>query len=219
MFVSGRDFFRNHVSHLPAEEKKKSKNSRIFKAPEIANRSASDKKEKAERQKKINPVVAFALPTYATPKALARREFRRRNTGRRSRVGPVSFREPAPSIKMLPRKNRLTKFFRSNKTVSESGIKIFFTSNDLDFSRFGVSIQSGVLKKAVWRNRCKRLIREFLRKNLAAFEPGLDVWILIQAVKPELRLKREKLLLEAVFWNKSLACIFEKSGIYSLSAR
>lgn len=117
---------------------------------------------------------------------------------------------------MLPRKNRLTSFFRSNKTVSESGIKIFLAPNNLEFSRFGISIQSGVLKKAVGRNRCKRLIREFLRKNLADFKPGFDAWILVQAGKPESRLAREKLLQEAVFWHRSLESIFEKSGILRL---
>ena len=58
------------------------------------------------------------------------------------------------------------------------------------------------------------MIREFLRKNLADFKSGFDVWILLQAGKPESRLTREKLLLEAVFWDKSLAGIFEKAGIY-----
>ncbi len=115
---------------------------------------------------------------------------------------------------MLPKKNRLTRFFRSNKAVFEPGVKVFYAPNSLDFSRFGLSIQSGVLKKAVWRNRCKRLIREFLRKNLADFKPGFDVWILIQAGKSESRLTRPEPLLEAVFWDKSLVRLFKRSGIY-----
>ena len=118
---------------------------------------------------------------------------------------------------MLPRKNRLTRFFRSNKTVFEPGLKIFYAPNGLDFSRFGISIQSGVFKKAVWRNRCKRLIREFLRKNLVDFKPGFDVWILIQASKQESRLARPESLLEAAFWEKSLLRLFKKSGTYGSS--
>jgi hypothetical protein len=57
---SGGHFFRTHVSYLPTKEKKESKNPRIFKAPEVPNWPTSDKKEKAERQKKINPVIASA---------------------------------------------------------------------------------------------------------------------------------------------------------------
>jgi len=114
---------------------------------------------------------------------------------------------------MLPRKNRLTRFFRSDKAVFEPGVKIFYVQNSLDFSRFGISIQSGVLKKAVWRNQCKRLVREFLRKNLVSFKPGFDVWILVQTGLPAQAGKPE-FLLEANFWDKGLTRLFKKSGIY-----
>src|SRR3990170_6011749 len=108
---------------------------------------------------------------------------------------------------MLPRKNRLSRFFRSQSNVFDSGIKIFFKNNSLPDSRFGVSIKTGVLKKAVWRNRAKRLIREFLKNNLSRLKAGFDVFILVQSGDPSA-------LLEADFWDKILTGLFKKSGIY-----
>ena len=59
----------------------------------------------------------------------------------------------------------------------------------------------------------KRLVREFLRKNLVSFKPGFDVWILVQA-GPSAQTGKPEFLLEANFWDKGLTRLFKKSGIY-----
>ncbi|OGY39574.1 MAG: ribonuclease P protein component [Candidatus Brennerbacteria bacterium RIFOXYC1_FULL_41_11] len=108
---------------------------------------------------------------------------------------------------MLPSKNRLTEFFRSQNFVSGSELRIFFRNNGLESSRFGISIQSGVLKKAVARNRCKRLIREWLRISLPHIKTGIDFWILVASV-------REEDLSSSDFFNKTLSTIFKRGHLF-----
>lgn len=93
---------------------------------------------------------------------------------------------------MFHKKNRLAKT-RDVKTAFERGrgfFNSFFTIKYLataqPVARFTVVVSTKVSKKAVTRNRLKRLVREFIRKNMSLFSSG-DYAIVIKsaAVKAE----------------------------------
>lgn len=107
---------------------------------------------------------------------------------------------------MLASKNRLKKkinFARieiDGKLIQSRsfGIGIYDRSKDFDGennnseSHFGFIISTKISKKAVVRNRIKRIMSECVRKNLHRIKKGLDVVFL---VKPSI-LKTDDLALE-----------------------
>ena len=86
---------------------------------------------------------------------------------------------------MLPRVNRL-KGNESYVHVKRTGF--FYKSIDIKVgvvgrgdnnpSRFGIIVSKKVSKKAVLRNRVKRVLREVIRKNLKKIKPGSDILII-----------------------------------------
>ncbi|MCK9577927.1 ribonuclease P protein component [bacterium] len=91
---------------------------------------------------------------------------------------------------MLPLKNRLKKkkdfenVFTEGKTAKS---RYFFLktlkTNSID-SRIGFIVSKKVSKKAVERNRVKRLFREAVRLDIARIKPGYDlVFIVLNSVK------------------------------------
>ena len=78
---------------------------------------------------------------------------------------------------MLKKVNRLAKAkdiqqaFARGRTFFNPFFTVKFISN-LDAPRFTIVVSTKVFKKAVFRNRLKRIIREYLRKNLANFKKG-----------------------------------------------
>lgn len=107
---------------------------------------------------------------------------------------------------MLPRKNRLRKFFKGGKSFTGESVRIFFLPNGLPDSRFGLSIKSGLFKKAVERNRIKRLIRECLRNDLSRIKPGFDVFLVVQ--------RKTDRVLQADFWLRELSLLLKAARIY-----
>lgn len=85
---------------------------------------------------------------------------------------------------MLPKKHRLVKekdfqgVFKKGKSffTAELGIKVL--ANNLDVSRFGISVGLKISKKAVVRNKIKRRLREVFRLKLAQIKPGYDFVII-----------------------------------------
>jgi ribonuclease P protein component len=67
-----------------------------------------------------------------------------------------------------------------------------FNRKDEDNSRFGFIISTKISKKAVARNRIKRIIAEVVRKNLNKIKKSLDVVFLIKPVA----IKTDKIELE-----------------------
>ena len=88
---------------------------------------------------------------------------------------------------MLKRKNRLSRnkdferVFQEGKKYNflENGFYIKVCKNNLDISRFGIIVNKKVSKKAVVRNRIKRIIREIIRLNIEEIKKGIDVVIVI----------------------------------------
>lgn len=88
---------------------------------------------------------------------------------------------------MLNSKNRLKKkinFVRIEidgkmRQSTSFGMGIYFRDDDEE-SRFGFIISTKISKKAVVRNKIKRIMSEVIRKNLDKLKKGYDVVFLIK---------------------------------------
>ena len=67
--------------------------------------------------------------------------------------------------------------YQKRSTASDSRLLIFAVSNDLPYSRLGLSVSRKV-GNAVVRNRWKRLIREAFRLNRETIPPGVDLVVI-----------------------------------------
>lgn len=86
---------------------------------------------------------------------------------------------------MLPRVNRLK---GNGLYVHIKKRGVFYKSTDIkmgvlgredkDPSRFGVIVSKKISKKAVLRNRIKRVLREMIRNNLKKIKPGSDILVI-----------------------------------------
>ncbi|MFH1230744.1 MAG: ribonuclease P protein component [Planctomycetota bacterium] len=66
-------------------------------------------------------------------------------------------------------------------TIRKNGrVIIRYLPNDLGYSRLGIAVSKKVFRKAVNRNRIRRLIREAFRLNKNQLPKGLDIIISIR---------------------------------------
>jgi ribonuclease P protein component len=69
-----------------------------------------------------------------------------------------------PKKEKLKSKDDLALLFKKGRWFSHGNLRIvFYKSNDLENGKFGVSVAKRIYKKAVDRNRIKRLLREAYR--------------------------------------------------------
>lgn len=64
--------------------------------------------------------------------------------------------------------------FRQRRRISSRVASLHLSSNGLEHARLGLTISRKVSKKAVQRNRIKRVVREYFRKNQVV-KSGIDV--------------------------------------------
>lgn len=83
--------------------------------------------------------------------------------------------------KAFPREMRLLSsedydqvFKKPVRFGTSKGILILARPNDLDHPRLGLIVPKKVLKRAVWRNRVKRLVRESFRQSQDSL-PNVDL--------------------------------------------
>lgn len=85
---------------------------------------------------------------------------------------------------MLPKINRLTKtkdferVFKEGRSSYSKLIGIKSAPNDLAIIRFGILVGTKVSKKAVVRNKFKRMTREIIRSKLTDLKVGFDCIII-----------------------------------------
>lgn len=91
---------------------------------------------------------------------------------------------------MLPKLYRL-RGQKNFKTIAEKGRSIFlkeiglkYLKNNLPYSRFAFIVSTKVEKKATFRNKIKRRLREIIQQNLKKIKPGFDILII---TRPEIK--------------------------------
>lgn len=112
---------------------------------------------------------------------------------------------------MLSKQYRLQKdkdfklVFKEGKTFSSKFLFLKLRKNNLKDSRFGFILSKKISKKSTVRNKIKRRLREFIRKELDKIRTGFDVIIvpkpeIISKNCQDIDLEFEKLLEKAVLY-------------------
>jgi ribonuclease P protein component len=65
--------------------------------------------------------------------------------------------------------------FERRRSVADANLVIYGVENDRDYARIGISVSRKKVKKAVARNRIKRLLREAFRLSRAQLPRGVDL--------------------------------------------
>ena len=93
---------------------------------------------------------------------------------------------------MLPLKNRLRKkndfgrVYKQGKAVFLKHLTLRYIRNNLSQARIGVLVSKNFSRKAVQRNKIKRILREATHKYLAFVKPNFDIVIsCVHKNKPE----------------------------------
>ena len=81
------------------------------------------------------------------------------------------FRYPK-RVRLLTSKD-FRRVYRLGRRASSRLLSLFFDPNNLDYSRFGITV-SGRLGNVVTRNRLKRSLREIFRLHQEEIPPGWD---------------------------------------------
>ena len=111
---------------------------------------------------------------------------------------------------MLPKKNRLTKredfsiVYSKGSYIGQDGIVIKYLQTNLTESRIGFSIGKNFSKKAVQRNRARRVLRETCRLSMTLIKPGFDIVIMIKLEYKDIEFKKIGEVLRQIFTKANL---------------
>lgn len=83
-----------------------------------------------------------------------------------------------PSINRLSKKNDIDRVFRRGQGIKLGGVFLKAVLNNLPESRFAFVVSNKVSKKAVVRNRLRRIFRETIRQEKDKIKKGLDIIIM-----------------------------------------
>ena len=70
-----------------------------------------------------------------------------------------------PKTSRLKLASDFRNLLRNSKSFRENGLAIYFRKSNASESRLGIIVSKRVFKRAVDRNKIKRLVREFYRKE------------------------------------------------------
>lgn len=105
---------------------------------------------------------------------------------------------------MLPDRHRLRRnadirrVHREGRRWRHPLLILFAGPNNQDVSRFAISV-SRRIGKAVVRNRCRRRVREIIRRRLADVEPGWDCLLVARPDLPAAAFDEIEAALEQLF--------------------
>lgn len=83
-----------------------------------------------------------------------------------------------PKAALLCRPKEFQAVYRNGKRLRGKEFSLIFMPNGLNLNRLGISVHG--VKKAVARNRIKRIIREFYRLNRQFISPSSDIVIAVR---------------------------------------
>jgi ribonuclease P protein component len=81
----------------------------------------------------------------------------------------------------LRKQKDFDRVFGSGSFFSQGFLALKTVPNGLPSSRFGFIVSNKVSKKAVSRNRIKRLLRESVRLSFEQIKPGFDIAVMARA--------------------------------------
>lgn len=84
----------------------------------------------------------------------------------------------------LKSRKEIDQVFQKGRTCYSQFLFLKYLPNSKPVSRFAFSIGLKFSKKAVERNRAKRLLREAVQTNLSQIKPGFDCVFFVKNVKP-----------------------------------
>lgn len=87
-----------------------------------------------------------------------------------------------PKSARMPAGGPYSRVFQGRKVVSDATISLHVGPNGLAWHRLGLGVAKKMFRRAVARNRIKRLIREAFRLERHAFAGGLDI-----VIRPKVR--------------------------------
>jgi len=85
---------------------------------------------------------------------------------------------------MLAKENRLTNrtdfsaVYSKGIYVASGGLAIKYLNSGLKMTRLGFPIGKNFSKKAVERNRARRILQEAVRLNIESLKPGFDIVVM-----------------------------------------
>ena len=91
-------------------------------------------------------------------------------------VGNASF----PKTSRLKLASDFRDLLRNGISFRQNGIAVYFKKSGQKKSRLGIIVSKRILKRAVDRNRIKRSIREFFRRERKNFNAHFDLVVRIQ---------------------------------------
>ena len=110
-----------------------------------------------------------------------------------------------PSKNRLKEKKEIEQIFSQGKTISEKFLIAKIANNKLGYSRFVFSIGLGFSKKAVERNKLKRILKGLLLENLEKIKTDLDIIFFIK--------KNEKIVLSTKFIRPVFEDLLRKNNL------
>ena len=111
---------------------------------------------------------------------------------------------------MLAKKNRLTKredfviVYSKGAYINLAGITIKYAPAKNIETRIGFSIGKNFSKKAVTRNRTRRVLQEACRLNIELLKPGFDIVVIIKPEYKTIEFKNTVELLKKIFTKANL---------------
>lgn len=111
---------------------------------------------------------------------------------------------------MLPIKNRLKKredfsaVFSKGAYATCNGLSIKYAKTSFKISRIGFPIGKNYAKKAVVRNRTRRILRAACNELLGNLKPGYDIIVLIKPSYQDIEFKQVISELQRIFQKANL---------------
>ena len=116
----------------------------------------------------------------------------------------------AKTICMLSKKNRLTKredfstVYLKGSYIGQDDLAIKYLQSNHPICRIGFSIGKNFSKKAVRRNRARRILQEICRNYIQSMKTGFDIVIMLKSGQEKLEFKKIKDVLKQIFTKANL---------------